>query len=481
MKLYTHLLIIVFLSFSCKEKNQIESVKMSKEIATVIIPFLPSSCHQCNDEFYSNLNLLEENNIEFSILLSEDNEDEFEYIREEYNLKKYRFKDYLFSTSLFDLYHIYEQNYVLQYGVDSNYIVFDNAKELIKQLNELNNIEKIDLDNHTIKKSTFNITINGKEQIFVKNSVRQDIFDFINLKSGEKSSVVSFTEEQLINNYKSNFGDASFGVNKLNEVSKFKNIPNKNVFDQGVFFDDTLFVFSTHTYISNIVDSSLAGFMTLNIYKDGKYLGCKPIDNRNIPNGYMFMPQFHFYKNKLYLELVKSSEIGSEQPNYFIGMFEWEGDVFRFKKILKFTVPPIHSDVGYSFLDLRFSGKYLMTSISNQLFNLENEEVENLNIPINEKFDFNDLASNCKGVNIVIDNINVQYPDMLITYFSKDAKGIGTTKILNYDLQKRKIVGKIQMPLDNSRFIKPDLTKFGYFMWTPKNGVNDYLIYKKLY
>lgn len=39
----------------------------------------------------------------------------------------------------------------------------------------------------------------------------------------------------------------------------------------------------------------------------------------------------------------------------------------------------------------------------------------------------------------------------------------------------------IKMPLDNSTFIKPDLSNFGYFIWTPQKGTNDNLIYKKLY
>jgi hypothetical protein len=122
-----------------------------------------------------------------------------------------------------------------------------------------------------------------------------------------------------------------------------------------------------------------------------------------------------------------------------------------------------------------------MTSIANILYDLETEQSVALNIPKNEKFEFAQLINNCKGVHVLVKDINVQYPHVLISYFSKDIKGHTTNVILNYNIQNENITGKIQMPMDDSRFIKPDLSRFGYFLWMPEKDNNDYLIYKQLF
>ncbi|MNL60639.1 hypothetical protein D3C87_1844690 [compost metagenome] len=100
---------------------------------------------------------------------------------------------------------------------------------------------------------------------------------------------------------------------------------------------------------------------------------------------------------------------------------------------------------------------------------------------MNEKFEFTELINSFKGTNIVIKDIQAQYPYLLISYFSKDEKGVATNVILNYNMQNKNITGKIQMPMDDSRFIKPDLSRFGYFLWMPEKDKNDYVICKKLF
>jgi hypothetical protein len=474
------ILYLMLFNISCKGKTSVHDEIINKEQIKILIPFLPASCHQCDIKFYNNLKLLDAQKIDYSIILSDDFSDDLEHVIKEYNLSKYNVKNYLFSSNLFDKYHIYEQSYVLQFGVDSNYKIYDNAKALLKDLQELNNAEKIDLNGYIIKKSTSSIRINGKNQICVRNSVLQNMFDFIDLNNKKPNTAISFTEEQLLNHYVLYFKDSIVAKNKLSQTNSVLDIPNKNTFDQAIFHNDSLFIFSNHTFINSLTDSTLGGFMIMNIYKDGKYLSARSFSRDSFPIKYTFLPHFHLYNNKLYIKLVKEN-MEADKPNYFLGMFELEGGVYKFKKLLNFTVPAIHNDVGYTFLELKFSGKYLMTSISNELFNLESEQIETLNIPVNKKFELNNLLNNLKGVDVLIDNIHVRYPNILITYLSKDNNGVGINTILNYDLEIKNIVGKIQMPLDNSRFLKPDLSKFGYFMWTPKNGVNDYLIYKKLY
>lgn len=480
IKTFTIFLLLILFNYSCKGQNSNQNENLPKEQATILIPFLPGSCHQCNADFYGNLRKLEAKKIEYSILLSEDYSDDLDYIKKEYNLSKFKVKTFLFSSALYETYHIYEQNYVLQFGIDSNFKVYDNTEALIKDLEILNDAERVKPEGYSFKKSTANIIVNGKDQLCVRNSVRQSAFDFIDLKNKKKPLSISFTQEQLLNNYVLNFKDPAIARNKLNEINNIKDIPNKNTFDQAIFQNDSLFMFSNHTYINSLVDSSLGGFMILNIYKDGIYSGSRSISKEGVPDIYSFLPHFYIYNNKLYIELVKE-KIETDKPNYFLGMFELENGVYQFRKMLSFTVPAIHNDVGYSFLELKFSGKYFMTSISNILFNLETEQMEPLNIPINKKFVFQNLINNLKGVDIVIDNINVQYPNLLITYFYKDDKGIGNNVVLQYNMEAKNITGRIKFPLDNPRFIKPDLTHFGYFIWVPEKGNNDYLIYKKLY
>ena len=86
-----------------------------------------------------------------------------------------------------------------------------------------------------------------------------------------------------------------------------------------------------------------------------------------------------------------------------------------------------------------------------------------------------------KGVKILVDNIDVQYPHLVITYYDIDGNGKGYNVLLHYNLENRNIEGKIQFPLEKSRFIRSDCSRFGYFFWMPEKDKNDYIIYKKLF
>jgi hypothetical protein len=122
-----------------------------------------------------------------------------------------------------------------------------------------------------------------------------------------------------------------------------------------------------------------------------------------------------------------------------------------------------------------------MNAITNILYDLETGQSSTLSIPVNEHFGYANLMSNYKGVNILMWNINVEYPNLLITYFSKDENGQSKNTLLKYNIEHRNIEGKIQFPESNSRFMRSDCTRFGYFLWVPEKDNNDYLVYKKMF
>lgn len=283
---FTIFLFLLVSIFSCKGKKSKQDKSQEKYQATLIIPFLPGSCHQCNNGFYRNLKLLESKKIEYAILLSEDFSDDLENIKKEFNLVDYKVNKYIFSSSLYEKYHIYEQNYVLQYGVDSSCKIYNDADLLIKDLDILNKQAVIDLGDYKIKKSTENLTVSGKDQICVHNRVQTNRFDYLDLKNKKKPLSITFTEDQLLNNFILNFKDSAIAKSKLNEISKITDIPFKDKFDQAIFYHDSLFILANHTYIESLKDSVLGGFMIINIYKDGKYLGARPISNEHIPMGF---------------------------------------------------------------------------------------------------------------------------------------------------------------------------------------------------
>lgn len=472
--------ILLIFTAGCKGQKTKDYENLSHEKISVLIPFMPGSCHQCNDAFYDQLKVLDAEKVDYSFVIPDNYSDDLDYIQKEYKLASYKKQQFIFSTALFDKYRVYEQSFVLQFGSDSSYKIYNNTHILIEDLKQLNNAEILNLGNYKIKKSTANITVKNKDQLYFKNSVQINAIDYVDLKDKGQTIKITFSEAQLFNNYFLHFKDSAIARSKLEEVKNVTDLADKNRFEQYEFVNDSLMAFSHHTYIASMKDSVLGGFSAINIYKDGTYLSSRAINKEQLPSGYTTIPRFHVYNNSMYIIVVKD-HLETNNPNYFLAKFELENGAYQYKKMLNFTVPAINKDVGYSFLDLNFSGKYFMNSISNILYDLETEESVDLNIPVNKKFEFSDLISNGKGVNIVISNFNVQYPNLLITYFSKDIKGAATNVILNYNLQNKNIVGKIQMPMNSSMFLKPDLSKFGYFLWMPEEGNYDKLVYKKLF
>lgn len=451
-----------------------------KEQATVLIPFMPGSCHQCNNEFYKNLNLLYAKNIDYSYVIPDNYSDDLEEIKKKYQLDGHQSQKFIFSSALFDKYHIYEQAFILQFGTDSNYKIYHNASTLIDDLESLDKMEKVNLGNYEFKKSTFDLWVKNTEQICFKNILQTNAFDYLDLKEKHQAFKIIFTDEMLLNIYKLHFRDTVLAKSKLSEVRKVTDIPDKDRFEDFQFVHDSLFTSSHHTYISNMADSILGGFSAVNIYKDGNYLESRAVSKEYLPPGYNIIPRFHMYQNNMYLLVVKD-RLETDKPNYFLAKFALESGIYQFKKMLPFTVPAINKNVGYRYLDLSFSGRYFMTSISNILYDLETEQSVDLNIPVNKEYEFAHLLNNDKNINITINDIVVQYPNLIISYYSTDENGITTNIIMDYNLQVKNIVGKIQMPQDQSRFIKPDLSRFGYFLWMPEKDKNDYIICKKLF
>lgn len=473
-------IIITLIHYNCTAQKSKESEGIQKEQGKVLIPFLPGDCHQCNDGFYKNLKVLSAKKIEYYFVIPDRYSDDLDYIKKEYQLAGYDNHQFIFSSALFDKYRTYEQSFVLQFGADSNYKIYNKADALVSDLEQLNKVEPIDLGNYKIKKSTANITVKSKEQICFQNGLQANAFDYLDLKDKKEAIKIVFTDEQLLNNYILNFKDTSIAKNKLNEIKSITDIPNKDRFEQIEFVNDTLFASSSHTYIASMKDSILGGFFAINTYKDGVYKGSRALSNEHLPIGYTVLPEFHVHNNILYAKVVKD-HIEAINPNYFLAAFELKNGVYIFKKMLHFMVPGINKNVGYQFVNLKFSGKYCMNSISNILYDLETEQSIALDIPVNEKFEFAQLINSFKGTNIVINAIDAKYPNLLITYFSKDEKGKATNIILNYNLPGENIVGKIKLPDDQANFFESDLSKFGYFLWISEKDNYNKLIYKKLF
>lgn len=471
---------IILFNSNCNGQNFKEEKAIQEEKVKVLIPFLPGDCHQCNEGFYKNLKALDAKKIEYSFLIPDEFSDDLDYIKKEYKLESYNNQRFIHSTVLFEKYHIFQQSFVLQSGLDSNYRAYDNATALISDYELFGKEDKLTFGSYKVKGSTANIIIKNKENFYFQNSVQTSSFDYLDLKDQKKSAKIPFTEKQLLNNYVLFFRDSSIAKSKLNEIKNITDIPNKDKFEQFELIKDTLFVSSYHTYIANIADSMLGGFLAINVYKDGNYLSSRAVNSKLMPKEYTIIPKFHIYRNALYVIAVKN-QMETNKPNNFLAKFEFENGEYQFRKLLNFTIPPINNEVGYQYLELKFSDQFCMTSISNVLYDLEAEQSVALNIPTNDAIGFADLMNNLKGVNIVIKDIETQYPNLLISYFSKDRKGAVINKVLNYNLVLKNVTGKFQIPEDNSRYFKPDHSKFGYFFWMPEKNNNDYLVYKKLF
>ena len=471
---------IIVLLFAASGIAQDMQPIMQQEQVSILIPFMPGSCHQCNKEFYKNLQALDARQINYTYVIPDNYSDDLDAIKKKYRLEGYKNEQFIFSSSLFDKYHMYEQALVLQFGADSNYQVYNNVKALICDLEMLNKEERVNLGNYKLKKSTFGLWAKTKMQFYIKSIIQTDAFEYLDLKDKKQAFTIPMTEEQLWNIYKLNFKDDVLAKSKWDEVQKVTDIPDKNRFEHFQLVQDSLYVSSHHTYIASMKDSALGGFSAMNIYKDGHYVTSRAIDPRGLPPGYSIIPKFQLYNNTMYLLVVKS-RLDAEKPNYFLAKFMLQNETYQFEKMLPFTVPPINKNVGYRYLDLIFSGRYLMTSISNTLYDLETEQSVDLNIPVNKVYEFAHLLNNDKGIDITVNDIAVQYPHLLISYYSTDLDGVTTNIILNYNLQDKMIVGKIQMPMNRSRFLNPDLSHFGYFLWMPEEDKDDYFMYKKLF
>ncbi|OJV54446.1 MAG: hypothetical protein BGO31_09790 [Bacteroidetes bacterium 43-16] len=474
------LIVVLLFNSNCNEQNVKENKSVQKENATVIVPFLPGDCHQCNEGFYKNLKILDARKVEYSFLLPDEFSEDLNYIKKEYKLEGYKNHQFIFSSALFNKYRAFQQTFVLQFGSDANYRTYNNATELIRDLELIGTEEKMTFGSYNVKKTTATILVKNNEQMYFQSSVQTNAFDYLDLKNKKQAIKIVFTDEQLLNNYILNFKDSSIAKSKLNEIKSITDIPNKDKFEQFELVKDTLFVSSYHTYISNIADSLLGGFISINIYKGGIYAATRPINSERIPIEYSIIPKFHVYKNRLYIEVVKN-QLASNKPNYFLAEFELKNGAYQYKELLNFVVPSINNEVGYQYLELRFSDRFFMTSISNLLYDFETGQSIPLNIPLNETFGFADLMNNLKGVNIIIKDIEAKYPNLLISYFSKDENGSVTNRVLNYDLSIKNIVGKFEIPEENARFFKPVPSRFGCFFWMPEKNNNDYMIYKKLF
>ncbi|MNS66331.1 hypothetical protein D3C72_995410 [compost metagenome] len=469
---------ILISNAQCRAQHTKE-YKQEQEPVRVLIPFVPGNCHLCNEQFYEKLKVLDAKSIPYAFLLSEDFSEDLDYIKKEYKLNDFKGHQFILSTALFQKYYLPPQTYALEFGTDSHYKIYRNIDVLIEDVQLMRQKDTLDLGSYKIKKSASNLLLNNKQQMYIQNCVQTNTFDFIDLRTGRQQLKVSLTPQHLFNNYLLNFKDSFTAVSKLKEVEA-EGIPKRDEFVLFEYVKDSIYATSMHTYIQSMKDSVLRSFYTMNLYKDGVYCGSRAISDERLPDDYYILPKFHIYNNAAYFAVVKM-KLDKDKANYFLAKFELENGTYQFKKFLHFKVPPIHKEVGYQFIDLRFSDKYCMTTIGNILYDLETEQATSLFIPVNERFGFSDLMNNCKGVNILIDHIKVQYPKLLITFCSYDANGTATNKILNYNIENNTVEGRFQIPQVHSRFINSDNSRFGYFLWVPEKDNNDYLVYKKLF
>lgn len=469
---------ILISNAQCRAQHTKED-KQEQEHVRVLIPFVPGNCHLCNEQFYEKLKVLDAKNIPYAFLLSEDFSEDLDYIKKEYKLNDFKGNQFILSTALFQKYYLPPQTYALEFGTDSNYKIYRNIDVLIEDVKLMRQKDTLNLGSYKIKKSASNLLLNNKQQMYVQNGVQTNTFDFLDLRTGRQQLKVSLTPQHLFNNYLLNFKDSFTAMSKLKEVEA-EGIPKRDEFVHFEYVHDSIYVTSMHTYIQNMKDSVLRSFYTMNLYKDGVYCGSRAISDERLPDDYYILPKFHIYNNAAYFTVVKL-KLDTDKPNYFLARFELENGTYQFQKFLRFTMPQIQKEVGYQFLELRFSGKYFMNAITNILYDLETGQSSTLSIPVNEHFGYANLMSNYKGVNILMWNINMEYPNLLITYFSKDENGQSKNTLLKYNIEHRNIEGEIQFPESNSRFMRSDCTRFGYFLWVPEKDNNDYLVYKKMF
>ena len=468
------ILSIFFLPFfpHCKAK----AANIDKGL-NVVIPFTPANCINCNIQLPKFLSFLDSQKISYTFLLNEEYSDDLQYVKSEFNLEKYPDEKFIFNSSKFDEYLLLPQSYVLENQKDSSYHIFTDFKSLQQSL-ATNVVDTLVFDDYKTKKSTSQIFIRNMQEIYFQNGIQTSIFDYLNLKRGDKVITTKFSDTHLTKNFELNFID-TFEANKRLKETEIVQIPNKNELIHFEYVDDSLFASSQHTFVESFKDSTLGVFTTINIYKDGKYLFSRSVDKSKVPEDYYVLPFFHRYGNAMYFVTMKSSA-SNEKANHFLAKFVQKGNSYVFDRFLGFTLPPISKEVGYQFMEIKFSKNYCMHSLSNNLYDLEEEKVVPLNIPQNEAFTLNNLTDKSRNLNVLLRDFSIELPHVLLSYYSR-IDGKEWSAILKYDVQQRGVVEKVVIPHAYSRFIKPDQTKFGYFIWTPEKDNNDKLVYKKVF
>lgn len=470
-------ILILINIFSCKNTTP-KSSPPPNNIFNIIITFEPKSCHQCDNSFYKNLEQLDNNNLPYQILLSETFSDDLETIKEEYDLKKYNVEEYIFSDELFDRYNIYEQNYVLQYGEDSNYNIYEKLSPLLTQLNDINNVDTITVNNYSFKKSILHTIFNGSKELVLKNIIKDDELEYINLQENSNSKNISFTRPQLLERYANFFANKEIGEQKLMEIENIPNTPFKTKYTKANFYSDSLFILSLHPFILDWKDSIVGGFEVINIYKNGEYVSSRTINKSQLPPNYNIVHHFNIVQESLFLTLYKS-EFEKNQPNYLIASFSLKHNTYSLEKIWSFQLSPVNNSIGYLFTEPSFSNNYIISALSNELFNIQNNQSELLNIPTNKgEIQYQQLVQDLAGIHIIILEIQDKDSYLLIKYASHDTKN-KEQYIIKYDLNYKNIVGKYKCKESIEKYITLDKTNFGY-CFVPVEKTNT-ILYKRIF
>lgn len=232
-----------------------------------------------------------------------------------------------------------------------------------------------------------------------------------------------------------------------NEVERnFRYLESAKVSPKGRIEDiycdnDTLFYilqnnYATDTIIENIKDTLIGSVFCLVKFFDSE-MSILPIRNIYHNDGYSF-GQYSFFINKGIPYFAMANDDIHSKDLKFLAKWKIVDKGCGFDRLLPFVLPEIHreNDLRYSFSDFEMKWPYLMNSISNELYNLENSEIKKLPLDV-AKSDFSGIKQYKVKVNFSIADLIYDHDTLNIL-----ALNDGTFFIYKIQISKNKLLSK---------------------------------------
>lgn len=325
------------------------------------------------------------------LLLQEEFKEDIQQIKEE-KLPQNINLPIIFSDSLYRLLGHFDIStfHVLK---NNKEVFYCSLREMPTKLNELYKIFKnpecdsikiISKIPHHLKTAYHNntLTINNQtfREIFIENS-----FKNYKIKNNPRLSSL---------NYYLNLDSAE--VDRAMKYCINSNTTVKGRIEDMYLDEDTLYFIIQNNYPVDTLFEGRKDTMILSIFSlvkfyDDKLISIYPIQNVYFNSGYSFVQDCFFVHNGVPYFSMQNNNRDDKQKR-FLAKWKLLNGKYILAEFIEFELPIIHKEnkLDYNFSDFEIKWPYLMNSISNTLYNLEDKSTKELQIDIG-KSDFSDM------------------------------------------------------------------------------------------